>query len=126
MPTAPTAIVYPGARVDPSCVIGDYCIVEDGVEMGPNNRLDPFVVVKRYTALGEGNHLYSGAQLGADPLDKKFDESRHSYLRIGSRNILREYLTISRGTEPETVTVIGDDNYVMTNVHIAHNCKVGN
>ncbi len=125
MPTASTAIVHPGARVHPSTVVGEYCIIEDDVEIGPNNRLDPFSIVKRYTTLGEGNHLYSGAQLGTDPLDKKFREEVPSYLRIGSYNVLREYLTISRGTQAETVTVIGDRNYVMTNVHIAHNCKVG-
>jgi UDP-N-acetylglucosamine acyltransferase len=126
MPIASTAIVHPGARVHPSTVVGDYCIIEDQVEIGPNNRLDPYSMVKRYTTLGEGNHLYSGAQLGTDPLDKKFHEEVPSYLRIGSHNVLREYLTISRGTEEGTVTTIGDGNYVMTNVHIAHNCQVGN
>ncbi|SRR5579871_347110 len=126
MPVASTAIVEPGARIDPSCTIGEYCVIERDVVMGPNNRLDPFAVVKRYTTLGAGNHLYTGAQLGTDPLDKKFDENVASYLRIGSNNVLREYLTISRGTQAGSVTEIGDDNYVMTNVHIAHNSKVGN
>jgi UDP-N-acetylglucosamine acyltransferase len=125
MPIASTAIVHPGARVDPSTVVGDYCIIEDQVEIGANNRLDPFSMVKRYTTLGEGNHLYAGAQLGTDPLDKRFREEEPSYLRIGSHNVLREYLTISRGTQPESVTGIGDHNYVMTNVHIAHNCTLG-
>ena len=122
---AATAIVHPGARVHPEASIGDYCIVEDEVEIGRGTRLDPLAIVKRYTTLGEDNHLYSGAQLGTDPLDKKFDPSQPSYLRIGDRNILREYLTISRGTEADSVTRIGNDNYVMTNVHIAHNCTVG-
>jgi UDP-N-acetylglucosamine acyltransferase len=125
MPIAATAIVHPGARVHPSATIGDFCIIEDGVEVGAGCRLDPFAIVKRYTSLGEGNHLYSGAQLGTDPLDKKFREKDPSYLRIGSHNVLREYLTISRGTQPGSATEIGDHNYVMTNVHIAHNCKVG-
>lgn len=125
MPIAATAIVHPGARVDPTSVIGDYCIIEQDVEIGPHNRLDPFVIVKRYTTLGSGNHLYSGAQLGTDPLDKKFQEEEPSYLRIGNDNVLRECLTISRGTAPGSATEMGNDNYVMTNVHIAHNCKVG-
>src|SRR5258708_5358225 len=116
MPTASTAIVHPGARIDPSATIGDYCVIEDNVEIGPENRLDPFVVVKRYTTLGRGNHLYAGAQLGTDPLDKKFDERNRSYLRIGNNNVLREYMTISRGTRVESSTAMGDDNYVMTNV----------
>ena len=122
---AATAIVHPGARVHPEASIGDYCIVEDEVEIGRGTRLDPFAVVKRYTTLGQDNHLYSGAQLSTDPLDKKFDPSQPSYLRLGDRNILREYLTISRGTEPGSTTRIGNDNYVMTHVHIAHECTVG-
>ena len=125
MPIASTAIVHPGARVDPTTTVGDYCIIEDQVEIGANNRLDPFVVVKRYTTLGEGNHLYTGTQLGTDPLDKKFREEVPSYLRIGNHNVLREYMTISRGTQPESTTEMGDHNYVMTNVHIAHNSIVG-
>ena len=122
---AATAIVHPGARVHPEASIGDYCIVEDEVEIGRGSRLDPFAIVKRYTTLGQDNHLYSGAQMGTDPLDKKFDSSQASYLRVGDRNVLREYLTISRGTEAGSTTCIGSDNYVMTNVHIAHNCTVG-
>ena len=122
---AATAIVHPGARVHPEANIGEYCIVEDGVEIGRGTRLDPFAIVKRHTTLGQDNHLYSGAQLGTDPLDRKFDSSQASYLRVGDRNVLREYLTISRGTEAGSTTCIGSDNYVMTNVHIAHNCTVG-
>lgn len=122
---AKTAIVHPGARVHPDAVVGEYCIIEDQVEIGPGTRLDPFVIVKRYTTLGRDNHLYSGAQFGVDPLDRKFDENKASYLRIGDRNILREYLTVSRATRPGETTVIGNDNYVMTSVHIAHDCKVG-
>ena len=122
---AATAIVHPGARVHPTAVIGAYCIVEDEVEIGPHNRLDPFAIVKRYTTLGEGNHLYSGAQLGTDPMDKKFREENVSYLRVGNRNVLREYVNVSRGTKPGAVTVLGDDNYVMSSVHIAHDCQLG-
>jgi len=122
---APTAIVHPGARVHPTAVIGAYAIVEDEVEIGPHNRVDPFAIVRRYTTLGEANHIYSGAQLGTDPMDKKFREENASYLRVGNRNILREYVNISRGTRPGAVTAIGDDNYVMSCVHIAHDCQLG-
>lgn len=122
---AATATVHPGARIHPTAVIGAYCIVEDEVEIGPHNRLDPFVIVKRYTTLGAGNHLYSGAQLGTDPMDKKFREENSTYLRVGNDNVLRECITISRGTKPGAVTVLGDDNYVMSNVHIAHDCQLG-
>ena len=125
MAVASTAIVHPGARVHPDAIVSDYCIVEEDVEIGPHTRLDPFAMVKRYTTLGEGNHVYSGAQLGTDPLDQKFRPAEASYLRIGNHNVFRENLTISRGTQPGSTTEIGDHNYVMTNVHIAHNCRIG-
>jgi UDP-N-acetylglucosamine acyltransferase len=75
--------------------------------------------------MGDGNEISAGTVLGTDPLDKGFTGER-SYLRIGHRNKIREHYTISRGTEPESVTEIGDGNYIMTSGHIAHNCKIGN
>src|SRR6185436_7947335 len=66
----------------------------------------------------------AGTVIGTDPLDKNFSGER-SYLRIGDRNKIREHYTISRGTQPESVTEIGDDNYIMTSGHIAHDCKIG-
>src|SRR5437588_873182 len=95
---APTAIVHPNAQLDPSVIVGDYCIVESDVVIGPGCRLDPFSVVKRYSTLGAENHLFNGAQVGIDPFDKKFKEENPSYTRIGNGNVLREFLTISRGT----------------------------
>ena len=75
--------------------------------------------------MGERNVVSAGTVLGTDPLDKGFTGER-SYLRIGDRNTVREHYTISRGTAPESVTEIGDDNYIMTSGHIAHNCRIGN
>ena len=87
--------------------------------------LEPYVYVKRWTTLGDRNAISAGTVLGTDPLDKNFPGER-SYLRIGNDNIIREHYTISRGTEPESATEIGDGNYIMTSGHIAHNCKIGN
>jgi UDP-N-acetylglucosamine acyltransferase len=125
MPVASTAIIHPAAHIDPSTIVGEYSIIEDNVEIGPNNRIDSHVVIKRFTTLGEGNHIYAGAQLGTDPMDKKFREENRSYLRIGSRNVIRECTNISRGTQPESITTLGDDNYIMSNVHIAHDTQMG-
>jgi UDP-N-acetylglucosamine acyltransferase len=122
---APTARVHPDAQIGPQVVIGEYAIVEEDVRIGAFCRLEPFVYVKRWTALGERNEISAGTVLGTDPLDKSFAGER-SYLRIGNGNIIREHYTISRGTQPESATEIGDGNYIMTSGHIAHNCRIGN
>ena len=122
---AATARVHPEARIGPQAVIGEFAIVEEDVVIGAHCRLEPYVFVKRWTTLGEHNEISAGTVLGTDPLDKNFTGQR-SYLRIGDRNIIREHYTISRGTQPESVTTIGDGNYIMTSGHIAHNCVIGN
>jgi len=122
---AATARVHPDAQVGAGVVIGEYSIVEEDVVIGASCRLEPYVYVKRWTSLGERNEISSGTVLGTDPLDKNFQGQR-SYLRIGDGNIIREHYTISRGTQPESVTEIGDGNYIMTSGHIAHNCRIGN
>jgi UDP-N-acetylglucosamine acyltransferase len=124
MPIAPTARIDPRASIAPDASIGEYCVIEADVVIGAGCRLEPYVYVKRWTTLGEANEISAGTVLGTDPLDKNFTGER-SYLRIGNRNKIREHYTISRGTQPESVTEIGDDNYIMTSGHIAHNCKIG-
>jgi UDP-N-acetylglucosamine acyltransferase len=122
---APTARVHPDAHIGPQTVIGDYCVIEQDVVIGRDCRLEPYVYVKRWTTMGDRNEISAGTVLGTDPLDKAFT-GRRSYLRLGHGNKIREHYTISRGTKPETVTEIGDDNYIMTSGHIAHNCRIGN
>jgi UDP-N-acetylglucosamine acyltransferase len=122
---ASTARVHPEAIIGAGVVIGDFCIVDRDVSIGPGTRLEPYVWVKRWTTVGEHNEISAGTILGTDPLDKHFTGER-SYLRIGNRNKIREHFTISRGTAPESETVIGDDNYIMTSGHIAHNAKIAN
>ena len=117
--------MHPGAQIGPQVVIGEYAIVEEDVSIGAHCRIEPYVFVKRWTTLGERNAISAGTVLGTDPLDKNFSGER-SFLRIGNDNIIREHYTVSRGTQPESVTEIGDGNYVMTSGHIAHNCKIGN
>ena len=130
MPVDPSAIVAPTARIHPDAVIGpgtrigEFCVIESDVSIGAACLLEPYVYVKRWTTLGERNEISAGTVLGTDPLDKNFSGER-SYLRIGNGNKIREHYTISRGTAPESVTEIGDENYIMTSGHIAHNCKIG-
>ena len=122
---ASTARVHPHACIGPQARIGEFAIVEEEVAIGAFCRLEPYVFVKRWTTLGERNEISAGTVLGTDPLDKNFTGQR-SYLRIGDGNIIREHYTVSRGTQPESVTTIGDGNYIMTSGHIAHNCVIGN
>ena len=122
---APTARVHPDAVIGPGVVIGDFSIVAQDVVIGASTKLEPYVWVKRWTTLGERNEISACTVLGSDPLDKNFKGDR-SYLRIGHGNIIREHFTISRGTKPESATTIGDENYIMTSGHVAHNCIIGN
>jgi UDP-N-acetylglucosamine acyltransferase len=121
---APTARVHPDSVIGPRTRIGEYCVVESDVRIGARCLLEPYVYVKRWTTLGDDNEISAGTALGTDPLDKSFTGER-SYLTIGNRNKIREHYTISRGTKPETETRIGDDNYIMTSGHVAHNCVLG-
>jgi UDP-N-acetylglucosamine acyltransferase len=121
---APTARVDPGARIGPRTRIGEYCVIESDVAIGADCVFEPYVYVKRWTTIGDRNEISAGCVFGTDPFDKNFTGER-SYLRIGNGNQIREHWTISRGTAPESETVVGDNNYVMGSGHIAHNCIVG-
>jgi UDP-N-acetylglucosamine acyltransferase len=131
MPVDPSARIAPTARVHSDAVIGadveigEFCVIEQDVTIGDGTHLEPYVYVKRWTTLGRRNQVSAGTVLGTDPLDKSFTGER-SFLRIGDDNIIREHYTISRGTKPDSVTVIGDGNYIMTSGHIAHDCRIGN
>lgn len=131
MPVDPSAVIAPSARVHPEAqigaqvVIGDFCVIEQDVIIGDFCKLEPYVFLKRWTTLGRRNEISAGTALGTDPLDKAFTGER-SYLRIGDGNRIREHFTVSRGTAPESITAIGDENYIMTSGHIAHNARVGN
>ena len=122
---APTARVHPDAWIGPRTVIGEFCVIEQDVRIGQQCLFGPYVYVKRWTTLGDRNQISAGVVLGSDPLDKSFTGER-SYLRIGNGNAIREHFTISRATTTESATEIGDDNFIMTGGHIAHDCKIGN
>ncbi len=121
---APTARIHPGASIGARTRVGEFCVIETDVQIGADCLLEPYVFVKRWTTLGDRNEISAGTVLGTDPLDKNFKGDR-SYLRIGHGNKIREHYTVSRGTQPESVTTIGDSNYIMTSGHIAHNSAIG-
>ena len=121
----PTAIVSPGARLGAEVVVGPYAVVGDDVEVGDRTRIDSHAVVQGPTRLGDDNHLHPFVSIGGDPQDKKYDGSP-TRLEIGDRNVIREYCTFHRGTPGGGgVTRIGDDNWIMAYVHVAHDCRVG-
>lgn len=121
---APTARVHPDAIVGPGTRIGEFCVIETDVVIGARCVLEPYVYVKRWTTMGDENEISACTVLGTDPLDKGFTGER-SYLTLGHHNKIREHYTISRGTQPESETRIGNGNYIMTSGHIAHNCLLG-
>jgi UDP-N-acetylglucosamine acyltransferase len=122
----PTAIISDKARLADDVEVGPYSVVGDDVEIGSGTRIDSHVVVSGPTTIGRDNHIYQFASIGDDPQDKKYADEPTT-LTIGDRNTIREFCTISRGTvQDEGKTVIGDDNWIMAYVHIAHDCIIGN
>jgi UDP-N-acetylglucosamine acyltransferase len=125
MPVHPTAIVDPHARIAETADIGPYSIVGAGVEIGAGTRLIGHAYVEGPAWIGEDNLFFPYSSVGAAPQDLKYKGER-SETRIGSRNRIREFVTIHRGTEGGgMVTRVGDDNLLMAYVHVAHDVQVG-
>lgn len=121
----PTAIVSDKAKLADDITLGPYAIVGDDVEIGSGSEIGSHTVINGPTKIGEQNRIYQFASIGDDPQDKKY-AGEPTTLVIGDRNTIREYCTISRGTEQDSgETRIGDDNWIMAYVHIAHDCVLG-
>jgi UDP-N-acetylglucosamine acyltransferase len=126
MPVHPTAIVDPGARISEAAEIGPYSIVGSEVEIGPGTRLMAHVYVEGPASIGENNIFFPYCTVGVAPQDLKYRGER-SETRIGTRNRIREFVNIHRGTEGGgMVTRLGDDNLLMAYVHVAHDARIGN
>jgi UDP-N-acetylglucosamine acyltransferase len=125
------AKIHPLSSVDPSAEladdveIGPFCFVGPGVVLGPRTRLDSHATVKSGTTIGADNYIGQGAVLGGEPQDRKF-KAENTFLRIGDRNVFREYVTVHRATGEGNATVIGDDNYLMAYCHLGHNVTLHN
>lgn len=121
-----TAIVSASAVLADDVDVGPYSVIDDNVEIDSGTRIGAHVVIKGPTSVGRDNRIYQFASIGDDPQDKKY-AGELTRLRIGDRNTIREYCTISRGTiQDEGVTTLGNDNWIMAYVHIAHDCRIGN
>lgn len=121
----PTAIIDPRAEIDPAAEVGPYVVVEGPVRIGRGTRLLAHSVVTGATELGEDNEVHYGAVLGDKPQDIGYTGAE-TRVRIGNRNVFREYSQVHRGTKPGTETIIGDRNFFMTHSHVGHNCRIGN
>ena len=121
----PTAIVDPGAAIGQGVQMGPGVIVEGDTRIGDGCRLMASAIIRRHTTMGQANEVHPFAVLGGEPQDLKHDPEVRSFLRIGSGNVFREGVTVHRGTGEDAVTAVGDNNYIMSGAHIAHNVRIG-
>ena len=121
----PTAIVSEQAKLGTGNTVGPYAIIEAGAELGDNNRIAAHAVIKAGARLKDANTVFEQAVIGGIPQHLGHDESRPTYLKIGSNNVFRENVTINCAWKDE-FTVLGDKNFLMHAVHIGHDCVIGN
>jgi UDP-N-acetylglucosamine acyltransferase len=122
----PRAVVDPGARIAADVHVGPYAVIGPNVEIGRGSRIEPHAVIKGPTVIGADNHIFQFASIGDAPQDKKY-KGEPTRLVIGDRNTIRECCTINRGTvQDQSVTTVGNDNWIMAYAHIAHDALVGN
>lgn len=122
----PTALIDPAAELAEDVRVGPYSVIEANVTIGAGTDIGPHVVIKGTTRIGSQNRIFQFASIGEEPQDKKYAGEPTS-LEIGDRNTIREFVTINRGTaQDDGVTRLGDDNWIMAYVHIAHDCRIGN
>lgn len=122
----PTAQVDSAARLADDVTVGAYSLIGPHVEIGAGTTVGPHVVIEGHTRIGRENRIYQFCSLGADPQDKKYS-GEPTRLEIGDRNTIREFCTFNVGTSQDAgVTRLGDDNWIMAYVHLAHDCQVGN
>jgi len=122
----PTAVVSSRARIGTGCYIGPYCILNDEVELQDDVRLESHCVIDGHTTIGEGTRVFPFVSIGLAPQDLKY-KGEPSETRIGRRNMIREFVTIHRGTVGGgMLTQIGDDCLLMAQAHVAHDCIIGN
>jgi UDP-N-acetylglucosamine acyltransferase len=122
----PTAIVEPGAQLGETVRVDAYAIVRANVRIGEGSHIGPHCVIEGHTRIGRDNRIFQFCSVGAAPQDKKY-AGEPTELHIGDRNTIREFCTLNLGTvQDRGATSIGDDNWIMAYVHIAHDCRVGN
>ncbi|MBX9905232.1 MAG: acyl-ACP--UDP-N-acetylglucosamine O-acyltransferase [Burkholderiales bacterium] len=121
-----TAIVDPGAQLAADVTVGPYSIIGADVEIGAGTRIGPHVVIGEHTRIGARNRIFQFCSIGEEPQDKKY-AGEPTRLEIGDDNTIREFCTLNRGTAQDAgVTRVGNHNWIMAYVHLAHDCQIGN
>ena len=121
----PTAIVDAGARLAPDVQIGPYTLIGPQVEIGEGTTVGAHAVIKGHTRIGKNNRIFQFVSLGEIPQDKKYN-GEPTRLQIGDNNTIREFCTLNTGTAQDTgVTRLGNNNWIMAYVHVAHDCQIG-
>ncbi len=121
----PQAIVGKNVKMGINNIVGPGAIIEDGALIGSDNKIMANTYVAKGTTIGDNNEIHFGALIGHTPQDLAY-KNEETFTKIGDQNVIREYVTIHRGTKTGTSTIIGNQNFLMANVHIAHNCTLGN
>ena len=120
----PTAVIEKGAQLADGVEVGPYSIIGANVSIGKGTVIGSNVCIDGFTEIGSDCRIFHGAVLGKEPQDLKF-KGEKSYLKIGNGNVIREFATMHRATGEEKSTIVGDNNYIMAYVHVAHNCRLG-
>ena len=120
------AVIDPAAELDKHVKVGPFAVIGAEVRIGAGTEVGPHVVIRGPTVIGRDNRIFQFASVGEDPQDKKYAGER-TWLVIGDRNHIREFVTIHRGTVQDNgVTSLGDDNLLMAYAHVAHDCQIAN
>jgi len=120
----PTAIIHKAARLDVTVRVGPYSVIDEGVQLGAQCEVGPHVYLTGLLTAGSHNRFHAGCVIGEAPQDVKY-QGEPTRLRIGNHNVFREFATVHRSTNADGETVIGSNNFLMVNSHVAHNCVLG-
>src|SRR5436305_14154374 len=120
-----TAALGSGAKIGANVQIGPHSVIGGAVTIGDDCVIGANVVIEGEVSIGRSNRIGHGAIIGGEPQDVSFSPATRSRVEIGERNIIREQSTIHRGTTADSATKIGDENFLMVNAHVGHNCVIG-
>jgi len=120
-----TALIDPRAKIDPTAEIGPYVVIDGAAEIGAGCKIEAHAQLVGHVVLGEGTRIGRAAVIGTEPQDLGFDPATESSVVLGKKNVIREHVTIHRGSKPGSVTRIGDGNFLMATCHLGHDVVLG-